>query len=126
MLHSTLSGGGMPLPNSIIVAASGNVWVSSYLSAVPEFSPAGAAVFPAGISGNGINQSFGMALDTQGKRLDCEPANRAQQRLWLSGRRNRRQQRQYVDRQLRQLEGDALHMNSRCLASEQTGPNETV
>jgi len=59
MLHSTLSGGGMSSPSSITVATSGNSWVSSYLSAVSEFSPAG-------ISGNGINQSFGMALDTKG------------------------------------------------------------
>jgi hypothetical protein len=37
------------------VAADGNVWVSSYLSAVPEFSHAGAAVFPAGITSGGID-----------------------------------------------------------------------
>ena len=46
--------------------ASGNVWVSSYFNAVSEFSPNGAAVFPAGITGSGINESYGMALDVQG------------------------------------------------------------
>ena len=51
MPHATLSDGGMSSPSSITVAADGDVWVSSYLSAVPEFSPADAAVFPAGISG---------------------------------------------------------------------------
>ena len=66
MLTNTIHGGGMALPSSLSVAASGDVWVSSYLNAVSEFSPDGAAVFPAGLSGNGINQSYGMALDIQG------------------------------------------------------------
>jgi streptogramin lyase len=66
MLHSTVSGGGMSSPASVAVAASGNVWVSSYFNAVSEFSPIGAAVFPSGITGSGINESYGMALDVQG------------------------------------------------------------
>lgn len=66
MLHNTVSGGGMDSPSSVAVDASGNVWASSYFNAVSEFSPAGAAVFPAGITGSGINQSYGMALDVQG------------------------------------------------------------
>ena len=66
MLHNTISGGGMNLPASVSVAASGIVWVSSYFDAVSEFLPTGAAVFPAGVTGNGINQSYGMALDAQG------------------------------------------------------------
>ena len=66
MLHNTISGGGMAAPASVSVAASGDVWVSSYFYTVSEFSPAGATAFPAGIGGNGINQSYGMALDIQG------------------------------------------------------------
>lgn len=66
MLHNTLSGGGMDSPASVAVDASGNVWTSSYFNAVSEFSPAGTAVFPAGITGSGINESYGMALDVQG------------------------------------------------------------
>ncbi len=66
MLHNTISGGGMDLPTSIGVAASGDVWVASYFGTVSEFSSAGAALFPSGIAGSGINQSYGMALDTQG------------------------------------------------------------
>jgi streptogramin lyase len=65
MLHNTISGGGMSSPASVAVAASGNVWVSSYFNAVSEFSPVG-AIFPAGITGSGINESYGMALDVQG------------------------------------------------------------
>jgi len=65
MLHNTVSGGGMNLPASLGVDASGNVWASNYFNTVSEFSPVG-AVFPAGISGSGINESYGMALDVQG------------------------------------------------------------
>lgn len=66
MLYNTVSGGGMSLPASVSVAASGDVWVSSYFNTVSEFTPGGAAVFPNGVSGNGINESYGMALDVQG------------------------------------------------------------
>ena len=65
MLENTISGGGMNLSTSVSVAASGGVWVSSYFNAVSEFSPSGAAIFPAGIGGYGINQSYGMALDIE-------------------------------------------------------------
>ncbi|MGB6722376.1 MAG: NHL repeat-containing protein [Terracidiphilus sp.] len=66
MLSNTIAGGGMSSPASIGVAASGNIWVSSYFNTVSEFSPDGAAIFPAGIGGYGINQSYGMALDIKG------------------------------------------------------------
>ena len=66
ILSSVISGGGMSLPASISISASGDIWVSSYFNAVSQFTPAGAAVFSAGISGDGINQSYGMALDLQG------------------------------------------------------------
>jgi streptogramin lyase len=65
MLVNTISGGGMASPASVSVAASGNVWVSSYFNTVSEFLPTGAAAFSAGISGSGINQSYGMALDIE-------------------------------------------------------------
>ncbi len=65
-LHNTVAGGGMSLPASVSVAASGNVWVSNYFGTVSEFTPGGAAEFASGISGNGINQSYGMALDVEG------------------------------------------------------------
>jgi hypothetical protein len=66
MLHNTVKGGGMDSPATVGVAASGNVWVSSYFAVVSEFSPAGATAFPSGIAGSGINQSYGMALDANG------------------------------------------------------------
>jgi len=66
MLHNTVSGGGMNSPASVAVDATGNIWASSYFNAISEFSPSGAALFPAGISGSGINESYGMALDVHG------------------------------------------------------------
>jgi hypothetical protein len=66
MLANTIQGGGMAMPTSLSVAASGSVWVSSYEGSVTEFTPAGAPVFPTGIGGSGINQSYGMALDILG------------------------------------------------------------
>ena len=66
MLHNTVSGGGMSSPASVAADASGNIWASNYFNTMSEFSPAGAAIFPAGISGSGINESYGMALDVQG------------------------------------------------------------
>jgi streptogramin lyase len=66
LLHNTISGGGMSSPAAVAVDGSGNVWASSYFNAVSEFSPSGAAIFPAGITGSGINESYGMALDVQG------------------------------------------------------------
>jgi hypothetical protein len=66
MLTNTVRGGGMSLPSSLSITASGNVWVASYLNTVSEFTASGAAVFPTGISGHGINQSYGLALDIQG------------------------------------------------------------
>ena len=66
MLHNTISGGGMASPASISIAASGNVWVSSYFYTISEFEPNGTTTFPSGIAGDGINQSYGMALDPKG------------------------------------------------------------
>lgn len=63
MLHNTIDGGGMASPASVAIGTSGSVWVSSYFNTISEFSPSGATAFPYGISGNGINQSYGMALD---------------------------------------------------------------
>ncbi len=65
MLANTVTGGGMSMPSSLGVAATGNIWVASYNDAVSEFLPSGAAVFSTGITGNGINQSFAMALDIE-------------------------------------------------------------
>ncbi len=59
----TVSGAGMNSPSGLGVDSKGNVWVSSYFNTASEFTPAGAAVFPNGVTGAGLNNSYGLAID---------------------------------------------------------------
>jgi hypothetical protein len=59
------TGGGMNTPTAVGIDATGNVWVTSYHSAVSEFSPTGTPVFPNGITGGGLFNSYGLAIDAQ-------------------------------------------------------------
>jgi len=59
----TYSGGGLATPSGIGVDSKGNVWVASYFDAASKFTPTGAAVFPTGITGSGLNNSYGLAID---------------------------------------------------------------
>jgi streptogramin lyase len=71
-LYVTFTGGGMNYPSGIGVDANGNVWVASYFlagSADPtagsaaELSPIGKQLFPNGISGFGLSNIYGLAID---------------------------------------------------------------
>ena len=57
------TGGSMASPTGVSVDATGNVWVASYFGVLSEFSPVGAPVFPSGISGSGLDESYGLAID---------------------------------------------------------------
>jgi hypothetical protein len=59
------TGGGMNSPSGVGIDATGNVWVASYFSAVSEFSPIGASLFPTGITSGGLFHSYGLAVDAQ-------------------------------------------------------------
>jgi len=66
------TGGGMTdpsgdgrLPSGLGVDSSGNVWVANFFSAVSEFTPTGNPVFPTGVTGGGLNESYGLAVDAQ-------------------------------------------------------------
>ena len=59
------TGGAMNTPTAVGIDATGNVWVASYHSAVSEFSPTGTPVFPNGITGGGLFNSYGLAIDGQ-------------------------------------------------------------
>jgi MBG domain (YGX type) len=68
------SGGGMSSPSGIGVDATGNIWVASYFSttnsdpsaaSVTEFSRIGTPLFANGISGNGLSNVYGLAIDAQ-------------------------------------------------------------
>ena len=58
-----LKGGGLNYPGSIAVDSTGSVWVANYFYTATKLSPVGAAVFPGGITGYGLNNSFGLAVD---------------------------------------------------------------
>jgi streptogramin lyase len=63
-LSVTYSGGGLDQPGNVAVDSDGNVWTPNYLNAVlSEFSPAGIPASPAGIPGQGLRHSFGIAID---------------------------------------------------------------
>jgi streptogramin lyase len=59
----TLRGGGMNGPSGLGVDSAGNVWVASYFGVATKFNALGAAIFPSGITGSGLNNSYGLAMD---------------------------------------------------------------
>ena len=59
----TYSGGGMDSPAGIGVDSTGSVWVSNYFNSASKFSPIGTPVFANGITGAGLYNSYGLALD---------------------------------------------------------------
>jgi len=73
-LFVRFSGGGMASPSSLGVDSTGNIWVASYgsnaaggapIGAVSEFTPTGSPVFPNGITGDGLSECYGLAVDAQ-------------------------------------------------------------
>jgi hypothetical protein len=76
-LYVTFTGGGMLYPAGIGVDGNGNIWVGSYFytnpdpNAIPdplagsaaELSPIGKQLFPSGISGYGLSNIYGLAVD---------------------------------------------------------------
>ena len=57
------TGGGMSGPSGVAVDSTGNVWVGNYFYVASQFSNTGAPVFPAGVTLNGLYNSFGAAVD---------------------------------------------------------------
>lgn len=62
-LFAMYSGGGMNSPSSVSIDSQGNVWVANYFSIASLFSNIGAPLFPGGITGNGLLNSYGGAVD---------------------------------------------------------------
>jgi streptogramin lyase len=52
-------------PSGVGVDSTGNIWVASYYGVASEFSPTGTPAFPNGISGGGLFESYGLAIDGQ-------------------------------------------------------------
>ena len=62
-MFATYSGGGMNGPSSLSIDSQGNVWVANYFGVASLFSNAGTPVFASGLSGNGLLNSYGGAVD---------------------------------------------------------------
>jgi hypothetical protein len=62
-LSASYGGGGMNGPSSVSIDSLGNIWVTNYFGVASMFSNAGMAKFPAGISGDGLMNSYGGAVD---------------------------------------------------------------
>jgi streptogramin lyase len=72
-LFVNFTGGNMNYPTTLGLDSSGNIWVASYFYAantnplaasVTEFSPIGASLIPNGITGNGLSNVYGLAIDS--------------------------------------------------------------
>ncbi len=63
-LFISYTGGGMNLPTSLGLDSAGNVWVANQVGGVASvFSPLGTPLFAHGITGSGLDVSFGLAVD---------------------------------------------------------------
>src|SRR5215472_4247957 len=62
-LFATYSGGGMNGPSSVSIDSQGNVWVANYFGVVSLFANNGAPMFATGITGSGLLNSYGGAVD---------------------------------------------------------------
>jgi streptogramin lyase len=62
-LFVTYSGAGMNGPSAVSIDSTGNVWVASYYAAASLFSNTGSPIFPNGITGNNLSNSYGGAVD---------------------------------------------------------------
>jgi len=62
-LFVNYTGGGMNGPASVAIDSTGRVWVASYNSVASLFSNTGTPVFANGITGNGLCNSYGAAVD---------------------------------------------------------------
>ena len=62
-LFINFTGGGMNGATAVAVDSRGRVWVASYYSAASLFTNTGVPVFASGISGNGLCDSYGAAVD---------------------------------------------------------------
>lgn len=62
-LFATYSGGGMNGPSSLSIDSQGNVWVANYFAVASLFSNTGSPTFAGGITGNGLLNSYGGAVD---------------------------------------------------------------
>jgi hypothetical protein len=57
------TGGGMSGPSGVAIDSTGRVWVGNYFYVASEFSNTGVPVFASGLTGDGLYNSYGAAVD---------------------------------------------------------------
>lgn len=62
-MFATYAGGGMNAPSGLGIDSAGNVRVASYFSAASFFTNTGTPIVPAGVTGNNLFESYGLAID---------------------------------------------------------------
>lgn len=62
-LSATYTGGGMDAPSALSIDSKGNIWVANYFAVASLFSNTGQPLFPGGITGNSLLDSYGGAVD---------------------------------------------------------------
>jgi streptogramin lyase len=62
-LFATYSGSGMNGPSSLSIDSQGNVWVANYFGVASLFSNVGVPIFVNGLTGSGLLNSYGGAVD---------------------------------------------------------------
>ena len=60
------TGGGMNAPASVSIDGAGDVWVVNYFGVASLFNNSGAPVYASGLSGYGLQESYGGAVDANG------------------------------------------------------------
>jgi hypothetical protein len=68
-LFIPFTGGGLSEPGALGIDSTGSIWVSNYtdstqtVGVASKFSPTGSPIFPDGVKANGLNDSYGLAID---------------------------------------------------------------
>jgi sugar lactone lactonase YvrE len=63
MIFNIIGGGGLNEPTVVSVDGSGNLWSANFNEVLSKFTPNGSTTFSSGITGSGLHESFGLAID---------------------------------------------------------------
>jgi sugar lactone lactonase YvrE len=62
-MFATFGGGGLNAPTALSFDSNGDLWVANYYSVASRFTNTGAPVFASGITGDSLENGFGLAVD---------------------------------------------------------------
>lgn len=62
-LAATYTRGGLHAPTALAVGRGGELWIANFFGVLSAFDPGGAPVFPGGLTGSGLESSYGLSID---------------------------------------------------------------